>query len=91
MVFWGNQALGGQVAVFGLAAYVAYRLIEQNRHALVLLGLGFRGNADALGRRYLFAQLGDVVIDHDPAFGNPLVGLSPRGETRLADSLGQTD
>src|SRR5439155_17293229 len=57
---------------------------------LRLLELGLRIDGDALPRQHPRAELADdLVVDANPALGDPFVGLAARRDPELAHALGQ--
>ena len=78
------------VAVLGLSADVADRLVDQDRDELRLLVTRARVDRDLLPRHDARAQLAhDPAVDADPAARDPLVGLAPRRQAELAHPLRQ--
>ena len=74
VVYQGGGAL---VAVFGLAADVAHGLVQQDGDLLLLLAVGSAVDVDAVAFCHALACAGGLLIDEDPAAGNPLVGFAP--------------
>ena len=78
------------VAVLGLAADVADRLVEQDGDELRLRVARARVDRDVLARQDARAELGDdAAVDADPAARDPFVGFAARGEAELAHALRQ--
>jgi hypothetical protein len=78
------------VAVLGLAADVADRLVEQHRDELRLGVAGAGVDRDVLARQDARAELGDdAAVDANPAARDPLVGFAARGDAELAHALRQ--
>ena len=71
-----KQHHGRLVPVFRLTTHIAHGFVQQHRHLLLLLGLGFPLNRDAIGGAHLHAHLGHLAIDPHPALINPSVGFA---------------
>ncbi len=66
------------VAVFGLAADVADRLVEQDRHPLRLLGACPRVDVDARSGPTRWPSTASFAVHTHPAGGDPVVGFAAR-------------
>ena len=77
------------VAVFGLAADVADRLVQQDRHLALLLAVRFGVDVDARVGPDLQAHHGELAVHAHPALGDPVVGLAARAQAQRGHSLVQ--
>jgi hypothetical protein len=66
------------VVVLGLAAHVAERLVQQDRHATRLRAARDVGDGDGLVGPHALAQHRRPAVDEHPAGGDPLVGFAAR-------------
>jgi hypothetical protein len=86
-----DQHCGARIAILGLAADIADRLVQQDRHAASLFSLRRRIDLDALVRVDALPEYGWNAIDPDPAGRDPLIGLAPRRQAALGHHLGDPD
>jgi hypothetical protein len=84
-----RQCDRGLVAVLGLAADEADRLVEQDGDLLLLLALGGGVHGDAHIRRHLHAHAGHLAIYAHPAALDPGIGLAAGAQAQLGHALVQ--
>jgi hypothetical protein len=77
------------VPVFGLAADVTDRFVNQDSDLLALLMLGLLRHLDAVRRRYGLTHLSRLAVDAHPAPLNPVIGLTARAHAQLGHALVQ--
>ncbi len=87
----GDQRGRGRVAVLGLAADIAHRLVEQDGHAARLFLARGRVDVDALLGPHALAQHGHLAVHAHPAGGDPVVGLAARGDALVGEPFGHAD
>ena len=85
-----DQGDGRGVAVFGLPADIAHRLVQQNGDALGLLLLRLALDGDAVLRRHLHAHAGGLAVDAHPAVRDPVIGFAARAQAQFGHALVQT-
>ena len=73
-----DQHHRGFVAVFGLAADIADRFVEQDRDPLGLFSARARIDVDARFGADALAEHRQLAVDADPAGGDPIIGLAAR-------------
>ena len=87
---WIDQHDRRLISGLRLRGYVADRLVEENRHAPLLLGLRPALDSDGLVGQDLRAKLADdFTVDTDPSARDPFVGLATRTEAELRHPLRQ--
>jgi hypothetical protein len=84
-----HQHHGRLVAVLGLAADVAHRLVDQDGDLLALLLLGLAVDLDARVRGHGLAHHGGRAVHAHPAARDPVVGLAARAQAQLGHALVQ--
>jgi len=81
-----------RIAILGLAADIADRLVDQDGHALGLLGGGLALDRDALAGQHLAAQLRDDLAVHPhPAAGDPFIGFAARAQAQFGHTFGEAE
>jgi hypothetical protein len=77
------------VAVLGLAAHITHRLVQQDRHLVLLQGTRCLPYLHHITRHHLLPHLHRPAVDPHPATGNPVIRLAPRAHPRARQMLVQ--
>jgi len=84
-----NQRHRRAVAVLGLAAHITHRLVQQDRHLVLLPGTRCLPHLHHIARHHLLPHLHRLAVDPHPALGNPVIRLAPRTHARARQMLVQ--
>jgi len=77
------------VAVLGLTAHITHRLVQQDRHLVLLPGTRGLPHLHHVARHHLLPHLHWPTVDPHPAAGNPVIRLAPRAHPRARQMLVQ--
>jgi len=77
------------IAVLGLTAHITHRLVQQDRHLVLLPGTRCLPHLHHIAWHHFLPHLHRPAVDPHPALGNPVICLAPRAHPRARQMLVQ--